>query len=85
MSSVAGALVAGLIFGLGLLLAGMTNPDKVLGFLDIAGAWDPSLALVMVGGIAVARMGLLLVRRRGARSPACRCTCRTSARLTVAF
>jgi uncharacterized protein len=64
--SLAGALVSGLIFGLGLLLAGMTNPAKVLGFLDIAGAWDPSLALVMVGGIAVARIGLLVVRRRGA-------------------
>lgn len=63
--SLAGALVAGLIFGLGLLLAGMTNPAKVLGFLDIAGAWDPSLALVMVGGIAVARIGLLVVHRRG--------------------
>jgi hypothetical protein len=63
--SLAGALVAGLIFGLGLLLAGMTNPAKVLGFLDIAGAWDPSLALVMVGGIAVARIGLLAVRRNG--------------------
>jgi uncharacterized protein len=64
--SLAGALVSGLVFGLGLLLAGMTNPAKVLGFLDIAGAWDPSLALVMVSGIAVARIGLLAVRRRGA-------------------
>jgi uncharacterized membrane protein YedE/YeeE len=48
------ALLAGLIFGLGLLLAGMANPAKVLGFLDLAGAWDPSLALVMVAAIAVA-------------------------------
>ena len=48
------ALVAGLIFGLGLLLAGMANPAKVLGFLDLAGAWDPSLALVMAAAIAVA-------------------------------
>jgi hypothetical protein len=45
---------AGLIFGLGLLLAGMANPAKVLAFLDVAGAWDPSLALVMGGAIAVA-------------------------------
>jgi hypothetical protein len=43
------AFLAGLIFGLGLLLAGMANPAKVLAFLDVAGAWDPSLALVMVG------------------------------------
>ena len=48
------ALVAGLIFGLGLLLAGMANPAKVLAFLDLAGAWDPSLALVMAAAIAVA-------------------------------
>ena len=47
------ALVSGLIFGLGLILAGMANPDKVLSFLDITGAWDPSLALVMAGAIAV--------------------------------
>jgi uncharacterized membrane protein YedE/YeeE len=48
------ALLAGLIFGLGLLLAGMANPAKVLAFLDLAGAWDPSLALVMAAAIAVA-------------------------------
>ncbi len=59
----AGALVAGLIFGVGLIVAGMSNPAKVLGFLDLAGAWDPSLALVMVGGIGVTRLGLLLGRR----------------------
>jgi len=46
--------LAGLLFGWGLLLAGMTDPGKVLGFLDLAGAWDPSLALVMGGAIAVA-------------------------------
>jgi len=46
--------LTGLIFGLGLLVAGMANPGKVLGFLDIAGVWDPSLAFVMLGGIAVA-------------------------------
>lgn len=48
------AFFAGLIFGLGLLLAGMANPAKVLAFLDLVGAWDPSLALVMGGAIAVA-------------------------------
>ncbi len=47
------ALLAGLLFGFGLLLAGMANPAKVLGFLDLAGHWDPSLALVMVAAIAV--------------------------------
>ncbi len=61
----AGALVAGLLFGLGLIVAGMSNPAKVLGFLDLAGAWDPSLALVMVGGIGVARLGLIVGRRAG--------------------
>lgn len=48
------ALLAGLIFGLGLIVSGMANPAKVQGFLDLAGAWDPSLALVMVGAIGVA-------------------------------
>ena len=48
------AFLAGLIFGLGLLLAGMANPAKVLGFLDLAGLWDPSLALVMGGAIVAA-------------------------------
>jgi uncharacterized membrane protein YedE/YeeE len=48
------SFVCGLIFGLGLILAGMANPAKVIAFLDLAGAWDPSLALVMGGAIAVA-------------------------------
>lgn len=48
------ALLAGLIFGIGLLLAGMSNPAKVSGFLDLAGAWDPSLALVMAAAIGTA-------------------------------
>jgi uncharacterized membrane protein YedE/YeeE len=47
------ALVSGLLFGAGLLLGGMTDPRKVIGFLDVAGAWDPSLAFVMLGAIAV--------------------------------
>ena len=48
------AFISGLLFGLGLLLAGMANPGKVLAFLDLAGAWDPSLALVMFGAIGIA-------------------------------
>ncbi|MFK8329875.1 DUF6691 family protein [Pseudomonas sp. BJa5] len=48
------ALICGVVFGLGLLLAGMVNPTKVLGFLDLAGHWDPSLGLVMVGAIGAA-------------------------------
>jgi uncharacterized membrane protein YedE/YeeE len=58
------ALVSGLIFGWGLILAGMANPEKVLAFLDIAGAWDPSLALVMGGAVAVASLAFALARRR---------------------
>ncbi len=57
------ALFAGLIFGLGLLLSGMTNPSKVLGFLDLAGNWDPSLALVMVGAIGAALLPMQWARR----------------------
>lgn len=47
------ALLAGIIFGFGLIVGGMTNPAKVLAFLDITGDWDPSLAFVMLGAIAV--------------------------------
>jgi len=59
------ALLTGLLFGLGLLVSGMANPDKVLSFLDLAGAWDPSLALVMGGAIAV---GLVAFRIAGTRT-----------------
>ena len=58
------ALLSGLIFGLGLILAGMANPAKVLGFLDLAGLWDPSLALVMGGGIAIGSVAFALAKRR---------------------
>ena len=56
--------LAGLIFGFGLLVSGMSNPAKVLGFLDLAGAWDPSLALVMGGAVAVGNIGFWLALRR---------------------
>jgi uncharacterized membrane protein YedE/YeeE len=55
---------AGLVFGFGLILSGMANPAKVLGFLDLAGAWDPSLALVMAGAIAVGIFAFALARNR---------------------
>lgn len=58
------ALLAGLIFGLGLILSGMANPAKVLGFLDLVGAWDPSLMFVMGGAIGVAFFGFAAVGRR---------------------
>jgi hypothetical protein len=58
------AFVAGLVFGLGLLLSGMADPAKVLGFLDLAGQWDPSLAMVMVGAIALAAVAFAWVRGR---------------------
>lgn len=60
------ALVAGLLFGAGLALGGMTNPAKVLNFLDFAGAWDPSLACVMGGALAVSAVASAWARRRGA-------------------
>ena len=47
------ALISGLVFGFGLILSGMANPAKVIGFLDLAGSWDPSLAFVMGGAIAI--------------------------------
>ncbi len=58
------SLLAGLVFGLGLLISGMTDPAKVLGFLDLAGLWDPSLALVMVGAIAVGLVAFTVVKKR---------------------
>ena len=57
-------LIAGLIFGLGLLISGMANPAKVQNFLDLAGAFDPSLIFVMVGAVAVTLVGYRLVLRR---------------------
>ena len=65
MKRMAHAMVAGAIFGLGLAVSGMTNPDKVLNFLDVAGSWDPSLALVMGAALAVAVPGFAWLRRRG--------------------
>jgi hypothetical protein len=56
--------VVGLLFGLGLLLSGMTDPGKVLGFLDLIGPWDPSLALVMGGAIAVGVIAFALAKNR---------------------
>ena len=58
------ALAAGLIFGIGLIAGGMTDPAKAKGFLDLAGAWDPSLALVMGGGIAVGLVAFALARKQ---------------------
>jgi uncharacterized membrane protein YedE/YeeE len=58
------AFLSGLVFGLGLLLSGMADPAKVLGFLDLAGAWDPSLAFVMGGAIVVGLIAFTLARRR---------------------
>lgn len=60
------ALIAGLLFGLGLTVSGMINPAKVLNFLDLAGHWDPSLAFVMAGAIPVAAVGFALARQRPA-------------------
>lgn len=58
------AFVVGLVFGVGLVVARMTDPAKVLAFLDVTGAWDPSLALVMGGAIAVGLVGFAVAARR---------------------
>ena len=60
-----GAFACGLIFGIGLIISGMANPEKVLGFLDIFGPWDPSLVVVMAAALAVTSIGFALTRRRG--------------------
>jgi len=57
------ALMSGLIFGLGLILAGMGNPAKVLAFLDLAGNWNPSLAFVMLSAISISAVGYVISKR----------------------
>ncbi len=64
--SIISALVIGLIFGAGIALSGMINPAKVINFFDAAGTWDPSLAFVMVGALAVTMIGYRVVLRRPA-------------------
>ena len=58
------ALIAGLLFGIGLLLSGMTDPSKVLGFLDLAGLWNPSLAFVMGGAIGAGFIAFAIAQKR---------------------
>jgi hypothetical protein len=58
------SLLAGLVFGLGLIVSGMANPAKVLGFLDLAGPWDPSLIFVMAGAIAIGLVAFRLATKR---------------------
>lgn len=65
MPILASALI-GLIFGCGILISGMSNPAKVVNFFDIAGAWDPSLAFVMGGGLLVNLVGYRIAFRRTA-------------------
>ena len=58
------AFVTGLVFGIGLIMSGMTDPSKVIGFLDIVGRWDPSLAFVMLGAILVGLVAFRYARNR---------------------
>ena len=64
MAALISAFLAGLVFGLGLIVSAMVNPAKVLAFLDVAGIWDPSLALVMGGAIAMGLVGFAVAKRR---------------------
>ncbi len=66
MPLILSAFASGLLFGLGLIVSEMVNPAKVLGFLDIFGNWDPSLAFVMGGAVAVSALGTIIAKRRGA-------------------
>lgn len=65
MANILAALAVGLVFGLGLIVSGMADPARVLGFLDVAGLWNPSLAFVMAGAVAVALVAFAIARRRG--------------------
>lgn len=64
VQGLAWVFLSGLLFGLGLTISGMINPTKVIGFLDVAGTWDPSLALVMAAGLAVTVPSFHLVLKR---------------------
>ncbi len=66
MRQILTALIAGVLFGIGLSVSRMVDPAKVLNFLDLAGAWDPSLAFVLMGATGTAALGYRLVRRRTA-------------------
>jgi uncharacterized membrane protein YedE/YeeE len=66
VKALAVAVIAGALFALGLVVAGMTDPEKVTGFLDVGGAWDPTLAFVMAGAIALYAPIARLVRARHA-------------------
>jgi len=66
MRNILAAFASGLVFGLGLVISGMTEPSKVLGFLDVFGRWDPTLAFVMGGALVVAAPGFALLKRRDA-------------------
>ena len=65
MALILSSLIAGLLFGLGLVTSQMVNPRKVLGFLDVFGSWDPSLALVMGAAVAVSALGYAVAKHRG--------------------
>jgi hypothetical protein len=58
------AFICGLLFGLGLIISGMTEPDKVLGFLDVSGLWNPSLGFVMAGAVGVVAVAYGVAKRR---------------------
>ncbi len=59
------ALISGIVFGIGLIVSGMFNPAKVLGFLDIAGPWNPSLLFVMAGAISIVFFAFRMAKQRG--------------------
>jgi hypothetical protein len=64
MAAIVSALLCGLVFGFGLLISGMVDPNRVLGFLDVLGKWDPTLAIVMAFALLFSAPGLALARRR---------------------
>ena len=65
LSKLAVVLIAGALFGIGLAISGMTDPTRVIGFLDVFGNWDPALLFVMAGAVAVYGIGMLALRRVG--------------------
>lgn len=66
MAMIVASLICGLIFGVGLVVSGMSQPAKVLGFLDVVGQWDPTLLFVMAAAVGVSALGFVVSKRRGA-------------------
>lgn len=78
MNKIIWTIISGIIFGMGLMISGMSNPDKVISFLDLTGQWDPSLAFVMIGAITVTAIGYRVINLMNIVNIAKECSLKTA-------